>query len=167
MILVRKTLYIALAFISLCACASRNEMSITRNRPAAFYEKGTNRVYRRSGDYSLKTPDSSEPMPSETEEKRAEKLAEAITKLEGIKKATVVITGSTALVGIETNKAIEDAELIDIKRLVEEQISIVDKAIDHISVTTSEDLVHRISRMSDAGISEKPPEESRDFVPEG
>jgi len=43
--------------------------------------------------------------------------------------------------------------LIDIKRMVEEKVKAADKGIDHVSVTTAKDLMGRINRMPDSGVS--------------
>ena len=151
-------LYAACLYLSGCASRNTNQIEI-RERPEAVFENGTNRVYRRSGSYSMRTPDVITPTVTPasgglTSEERSQKIAKAVTELDAIKSAAVVITGNTAIVGLQTDDNYTDSALIDIKRLVEERVKFTDKGIDHVSVTTSGELLGRINNMPDAGVSE-------------
>ena len=158
--------------ISACA-ANNNHRAVNRGNARVIIEKGTNRVYKRAGSYSLQTPGlpvaTVTPAANNTvTEERSQKIARAVTGLKAIKSASVVITGNTAIVGVKTDSLYDDSELIDIKRMVEEKVKTADKGIDHVSVTTAIDLVGRINRMPDAGSSEDPPLAGPDdFVPRG
>ncbi|MDR3239780.1 MAG: YhcN/YlaJ family sporulation lipoprotein, partial [Clostridiales bacterium] len=126
----------------------------------------TNKVYRRGGAYQLQTPESITPLDldsvsAETDD-RAKKIADAVTELEEIDKASVVITGNTAIVGIQTKDSQNDSGLIKTKERVEAKVKSIDKDVDHVGVTAANDLVKRISRMSDAGNSKKYPGYSRE-----
>ena len=160
----------------LTSCASDNDYNKpieNRSKSKAIFEKGTTRVYRRSGNYGMHTPESVTatvtPVVSRlSREERSQKIAEAVTELDAIFSASAVITGNTAIVGVRTDSRYNDSELIDIKRMVEERVKAVDKGIDHVSVTTSEDLTERINRMPDAGSCEDVLEEWHDdFLPRG
>jgi len=152
------------------ACASNIQQPSNRGRAKAIIEKGTSNVYRRSGSYSLQTPDTySQPSENTTvSEARSRKIARAVAELDAITSASVVISGNTAIVGVQTDGRYGDSELVDIKRMVEEKVKTADPDIDHVSVTTAIDLVGRINRMPDAGSSEDPPLAGPgDFVPRG
>ncbi|MDR1559385.1 MAG: YhcN/YlaJ family sporulation lipoprotein [Clostridiales bacterium] len=163
----------AILAISLTGCAAVNEQPAIRGKARAYYGKGTNRVYHRGGSYSLRSPEANTitVTPAVTGlsgEERSQKIAEAVSRLDEIKSATAVITGNTAIVGVETDSRYTDSELIDIKRLVEERVKSTDKGIDHVSVTTAGDMVGRINRMPDSGTSEDPAlAPPGDFVPRG
>ena len=160
--------------ICLSCCASGNyQQNKSRDKAKAIFEKGTSRVYRRGGAYSLQTPrinpvTISPAATGLSSEERSQKIAEAVTELDEIQSATAVITGNTVIIGVQTDYRYSDSELIDIKRLIEAKVKATDKGIDHVSVTTATDLVGRINRMPDAGASEDPPiAVPGDFVPRG
>jgi len=138
-------------------CAKDNDEKIVRSGKAeATIQKGTNRVYPRSGDYSLNTQDSDlTPTPASNDlssEERSQKVANGVAEIESITSVSAVITDNTVIVGIQTDNPCDDSELSNLKRLIEEKIKTIDKGIVHISVTTSEDLIERINRMPDVGI---------------
>ena len=166
-------IFVSLFILCLFGCATRiNEIETRGDAPEAFFEKGTNRVYRRGGSYSMRTPDSITPAVNPaannlTGEERSAIIADAVAEMEPIISASAVITGNTVIVGIQTDMEYNDSELIDIKRLVEERVKATDKGIDHVSVTASADLLERIKRMPDAGISSASPIEPGDYVPRG
>ena len=166
---------IALWIIALClsgCAAGDNRQAEARSKAKAFYTKGTNRVYRRGGSYALVTPGvktvTVTPVLSNmSSEERSQIIAAAVTELDAVISASAVITGNTAIVGVQTDAVYDDSELIEIKRLVEEKVKAADKGIDHVSVTAAEDLVERINNMPDAGLSDDPLVEPGDFVPRG
>jgi len=161
-------IFVFIFAVSISACASNSRRSVNRGGVRTIMEKGANRVYRRHGNYSLQTPGVTTAQAAGANEERSKKIADAVTKLDAIKSASVVITGNTAIVGVQTDSGYDDAELIDIKRIVEEQVKAADQGIDHVSVTTAIDLVGRINRMPDAGSGEDPPLAGPgDFVPRG
>ena len=161
--------YIAISCLT--GCMSGNYKPIENHSKAtASFEKGTTRVYRRNGSYNMSTPVSvtatATPVINRlSREERSQKIAAAVTELDAVISATAVITGNTAIIGVQTDNQYNDTELIDIKRMVEEKVKASDKGIDHVSVTTSEDLIERINRMPDAGSYESPI--TGDFVPRG
>jgi hypothetical protein len=61
----------------------------------------------------------------------------------------VVITGNTAIVGIETVRKTDDNQLAQYKRDIETLVKETDAGIDHVTVTAAEDLVERIDKMAD------------------
>ena len=158
---------------SISACASNNRRTTNRGNARTIMEKGTNKVYRRHGNYSLQTPGTTGAVltpagSGSASEERSQKIARAVTQLAAIKSASVVISGNTAIVGVRTDSEYGDTELIDIKRMVSEKVKAADEGIDHVNVTTAIDLVGRINHMPEAGTSEDPPLAGPgDFVPRG
>lgn len=79
---------------------------------------------------------------------RAEKIATAVENMAEIKEAYAVVTGNTAIVGINLEGAANDARLIEIKRLVEKEVKSTDSDINHVAVTASPELVEKITNMT-------------------
>ena len=82
-----------------------------------------------------------------TAEMRAELLAEKIEEMDAIDKAYVVVTGNTAIVGIDLEQEMNDAKLIELKRVIERRVVAADQGIKHAVVTASKDLVEKILKM--------------------
>ena len=169
-----KLIIVSMFALGSFGCASRtNEIRTRSPKAEVIFEKGTNRIYRRGGSYSMRTPESITPTPTPaasnlTREERSKRIARAVAQMDEIISASAVITENTAIVGIQTDIQYTDSELIEIKRLIEERVKALDKGIDHVSVTISKDLVERINRMPDAGIiNDSPIAEPGDFVPRG
>lgn len=79
---------------------------------------------------------------------QATKLANAAEKVEGVKSATVVITGSTAMVGLETKSGIEAKKTEDIKTKVADEIKRADTSIKTVSITTDPNLITRLKKVA-------------------
>lgn len=79
---------------------------------------------------------------------RAEKIARNVAKLKEVNSATCVITGNTALVGIDMKDNIEGNMTNDLKRKVESSVRNTDKNINNVTVTADADLYKRISNMA-------------------
>lgn len=86
----------------------------------------------------------------------AENLAERAVAVEGVKQATVVLTGSTALVGIDLKAGIERANTNAIKDKVAGVVKRADNRIKNVLVSTDPDTVVRIRKVA-AGIGEGRP----------
>ena len=153
--------------ICISSCVSDNRpRTVGRGSAKAIIEKGTNKVYRRGGSFDLQMSGPASPAANTaSNEERSQKLAQAVTGLQAIQSASVVIIGNKAIVGVQTDSVYSDSEWIDIKRIVEQKVKTTDKGIDHVSVTTAKDIVGRINRMPDAGSYEDPPHTGRDFTP--
>lgn len=78
----------------------------------------------------------------------AMKLAQAAEKVEGVKSATVVITGSTAMVGLETKSGVEAKKTEDIKTKVADEIKRADTSIKTVSITTDPNLITRLKKVA-------------------
>jgi len=145
-----------LVFFFGCAKEDNNGNVIKSGKAEANIQKGTNRVYRRSGDYSLSTQDTNltvTPASNDlSSEERSQLVAMGVAEIDSITSVSAVITDNTVIVGILTDAPCDDSELSNLKRLIEDKVKTIDKGIVHISVTTSEDLIERINRMPDVGI---------------
>jgi len=108
---------------------------------------------------------------NESTSERAERVAQAVTALNGIDTASVVISGDTAIVGIQITGALDDARLIKLKGEVEKEALRTDGGLTHVAVTASAELVKRVTNMSDAvagdhesGSDALPNEQAKDIV---
>ncbi|KGG80555.1 hypothetical protein Y919_05470 [Caloranaerobacter azorensis H53214] len=75
---------------------------------------------------------------------RAEKIADSIVDLPGVDDATVVITGNTALVGVDIEKELEGKVVTDLKKQIVTRVKQTDKDIKNVTVTADPDLFERI-----------------------
>ncbi|MDR2903882.1 MAG: YhcN/YlaJ family sporulation lipoprotein [Clostridiales bacterium] len=91
-------------------------------------------------------------------ETRAKRIADAIERMADIKEAYAVVTGNTAIVGINLNGESDDARVIEVKTLVDRTVKSVDQEITHVAVTASPELVDRIIKM--VGGEQTPQEET-------
>ena len=87
---------------------------------------------------------------------QAAKLAKTAEKVDGVKSATVVITGSTAMVGLETDPDIEKEKTDKIKNKVAEQIKKTDNSIRNVSITTDPNLIARLDKIAQGIRNGKP-----------
>lgn len=79
---------------------------------------------------------------------KADKIAAEVTKVEDVKSATVVITGNTALVGINMTSGTKGTLNAQVKQKVENAVKAVDKNITRVSVTADPDLFTRIENIA-------------------
>ncbi|WP_069650147.1 YhcN/YlaJ family sporulation lipoprotein [Caloranaerobacter ferrireducens] len=75
---------------------------------------------------------------------RAEKIADSIVDLPGVDDATVVITGNTALVGVDIEEDLEGKVVTDLKKQIVARVKQIDKNIKNVTVTADPDLFERI-----------------------
>lgn len=75
---------------------------------------------------------------------RAEKIADSIVDLPGVDDATVVITGNTALVGVDIEDELEGKVVTDLKKQIVTRVKQIDKNIENVTVTADPDLFERI-----------------------
>jgi len=91
------------------------------------------------------TPNKKPSTPAHTQ---ASKLAQAAEEVEGVKAATVVVTGTTALVGLETDPNIEDKETSTIKKQVINEVKRADNSIKTVTITTDPNLITRLKKVA-------------------
>lgn len=75
---------------------------------------------------------------------RATKIAKALNKIDGVEKATVVITGEVALIGLNIANDISDEQITKIKKEAEQQTLNTDTAIKNVAITAAPEIVDRI-----------------------
>ena len=76
----------------------------------------------------------------------ATKLADNVKKVNGVKNATVVVSGSTAFVGLEIEPGIEDKKTNEIKSKAAKSVKNTDSSIKTVHVTTDPNLITRIKK---------------------
>lgn len=80
--------------------------------------------------------------------RRAAKIASSVNKLAGIEKTTVVITGNTALVGIDLMDYVLESEVAPLKSQVEKSVRAADGEVRNVAVTATPELVERITAIA-------------------
>jgi YhcN/YlaJ family sporulation lipoprotein len=78
---------------------------------------------------------------------RAEKIANAAARQKEVQSASCVITGNTAMVGLQFNKQYKGKLTNAIKRQVEKRVRDTDERINRVVVTADPDLVSRIEEI--------------------
>lgn len=78
---------------------------------------------------------------------RAEKIADMVAEQDKIDSATCVITGNTALVGVQFDKQYKGKLTDSIKKSIDRKVKQEDKRITRVVVTADPDLVTRIEDM--------------------
>ncbi|MBM7869441.1 YhcN/YlaJ family sporulation lipoprotein [Clostridium pascui] len=87
---------------------------------------------------------------------RAQKVANAVKAVDGIKDATVVITEKRALVGVNIGNNVEGNLTDKIKSSVETKVKATDKEIETVAVSADPDLFTRISKVGQGIQAGKP-----------
>lgn len=78
---------------------------------------------------------------------RSKVISEKLTEIDGIKNATVIITGNTALIGVDIPADTQDDKIKELKNKVESTTKNADKVIDNVAITADADIVTRIKNM--------------------
>lgn len=79
---------------------------------------------------------------------RATRIAKALNKINGVEKATVVITGEVALVGLNIANNISDEQITKIKKEAEQITLNTDTGIKNTAITAAPEIVDRIVNIS-------------------
>ncbi len=87
---------------------------------------------------------------------RADKLAYMADSVDGVKKATVVISGKMAYVGLDLDADIEEEQTNEVEKMVMDKVKGAEEAITTVYVTSDADTVTRIKKIAE-GISEGKP----------
>lgn len=80
---------------------------------------------------------------------QARKIADRIEDIQGINRAYVLISGDTAIIGVDMNNEAEGQVTRDLKDRIERVVKKVDNDIDNVSITADPDLLTRIQNMFD------------------
>jgi len=78
---------------------------------------------------------------------RAEKIADAAARIKEVKSASCLITGNTAMVGLQFDEQYKGQLTNAIKRQVEKRVRETDNRINEVVVTADPDLVSRIEEI--------------------
>lgn len=80
-------------------------------------------------------------------QERAERVANAAARVKEVESATCLITGNTAMVGLQFNEQYKGQLTDSIKRQVEKRVRETDNRINRVVVTADPDLVSRIEEI--------------------
>ncbi|WP_171011337.1 YhcN/YlaJ family sporulation lipoprotein [Haloimpatiens lingqiaonensis] len=120
----------ALMCVSLTACA-------TANKPAE----------EKKGDANINVQEEKTVTENKTLDARAQKIADAVNKIEGVNSSYVVISDKNALVGLDINKDYEGKIADDLRKKVEDTVKNTDKEIQTVALTVDADLTERIKNL--------------------
>ncbi|NLL19412.1 MAG: YhcN/YlaJ family sporulation lipoprotein [Clostridia bacterium] len=87
---------------------------------------------------------------------RAMKIAEEVDKLEGVKKAYVVISDSMGYIGLDLDRNLEDGKVDALKKDAETRAKSIDKSLTNVMVTSDVDTVTRIKKVAEGVRNGKP-----------
>lgn len=79
---------------------------------------------------------------------RASNIANAVSKINGVDKTTVVISGNNALVGIRQNENGSTGDVDNLKNNIVSTVKRTDKGIKNVYVTSDMSLYNRIDRIA-------------------
>ncbi|WP_051003979.1 YhcN/YlaJ family sporulation lipoprotein [Gottschalkia acidurici] len=78
---------------------------------------------------------------------KSDRIANKLTELPEVKNASVILTGNTCLVGINTNDNTEGKVTTDLKNRVEAKVKEEDSNINNVAVTADPDLIKRVENL--------------------
>lgn len=87
---------------------------------------------------------------------RVQNIKRAVEEVKYVKSASVIITGNTAIVGVNMSPGVEDRVTSRVKKEVEDRVRRTDRTIDNVAVTSDPDLVARIERIAEKISQGKP-----------
>jgi len=88
------------------------------------------------------------PSRNNQDETLASKLAKAAEKVEGVKRATVVVSGSTAFVGLEVESNVDESEVDKVKTNAMKAVQGADDSIKTVNITTDPNLITRLKKIA-------------------
>ncbi|MGO5064675.1 YhcN/YlaJ family sporulation lipoprotein [Clostridium sp. FAM 1755] len=138
----RKALLFTTALLSLSlflgtGCTNKNAQ---QNPPANNTDTAKEKVQESKGEVNET---------SQNLTNRAQKIADEVTKIDGIDKARVAISEKRALVGVTIPNNAEGKLTDDLKKKVEDTVKNTDKEIDTVAVSADADIYERISKIGD------------------
>lgn len=90
-----------------------------------------------------------------TDKQKAERAAKEATKVPGVRKATVVISGRTAFIGLDLS-AKEGTATTKVKSDVAKRVKAAEPSLTTVNVTSDPDLVTRLRKVAEGIKSGKP-----------
>ena len=88
------------------------------------------------------------PRENKREQTLASKLARTAESVDGVKAATVVVSGSTAFVGLEVESDVDKSEVDKVKADTVEVVKRTDSSIKAVNVTTDPNLITRLKKIA-------------------
>jgi len=79
---------------------------------------------------------------------KATEIAKEINSIDGVNKATVILTNQTALIGLDLADSLNDEQISSIKRLAETKAKNSNNGIKNTAVTASPEVVQRITNLA-------------------
>lgn len=79
-------------------------------------------------------------------QKRAENIKNHLVKLKNVKKAIVVVSGNTAIVGCKLSPSVKDVN--SVKAMIAKKVKAIDKSITNCVVSDSTDITARINKLA-------------------
>ena len=67
-----------------------------------------------------------------------------------VKKSTIIITGNTALIGIETTEGLNEKEIEKLKKQIENKVYSSDISLKNIGITSSSEIITRMNKISNS-----------------
>ncbi|WP_425446973.1 YhcN/YlaJ family sporulation lipoprotein [Dethiothermospora halolimnae] len=87
---------------------------------------------------------------------RADRIANKITTMDNVDRATVIITGDTALVGVDMNGNTTGNMTTTVENDIKKMVKNTDNQIDNVSVTTDPDLFDRLDNIYESTRNGRP-----------
>jgi len=81
---------------------------------------------------------------------RANRIAKLINDFPEVNKTTVIITGNTALIGIDTVHELDKKEIERLKRKIEEKVYSTDLSLKNIGISTSPEIINRMNKITNS-----------------
>ncbi|NMA82321.1 MAG: YhcN/YlaJ family sporulation lipoprotein [Epulopiscium sp.] len=154
----RKNFLIArfiLGFIFIIICSGCRNMDhpeekgtdeTIENNLSNLISDGSQRMSEHKTISPYRTPDTVMEATQYTE--TAKKLATIIVEMPEVEKATVLITGNTALVGIGLTQELSNEELDMLKQEIQGKVQKQEGRIDFVSVTNAKELVEKMTMIA-------------------
>jgi YhcN/YlaJ family sporulation lipoprotein len=142
-------IFIAAAVFMCCCDAPRSEALQTRGN--AIIRNGATKRFKHEAPYASTDDAATDDTDADNAlaEKRAQLIAERVTSVEGVDRASVVINNNTAIIGIEVRDEMDDADVAQVKEKAEQAARAYDKNIERVVVTASDELVERLLKRAD------------------
>lgn len=139
----KKVFYVIVIFILSLSLAISG--CVTKKKPAPKPAPPTRMTPAPTPTPTPKTTPSKKPATAHSE---AMKLAKTAEKVTGVKSATVVISGSTVFVGLETKPEVEAKKTEEIKTKVGNEIKKADTKVKTVNITTDPNLITRLKKVA-------------------
>lgn len=110
-------------------------------------------IARRPGPPEQAPPEARQALPNDPREagRLADRLAKTAADTPGVNRATVVLTGTTAYVGLNLEEGMEGKRTNEVKRKAAKRVRQAEPRIERVMVTTDMDTFARLERIA-AGV---------------